>query len=49
MKKKDEEQKEILLQEKEDLKAILAKGAVQIRLLGKSNFLAWLSNMENIL
>ena len=49
MKKRDEEQKEILLQEKEDLKAILAKGAVQIRLLGKSNFLAWLSNMENIL
>ena len=49
LKKKEEIQKEIQQQEKEDLKAILAKGAVQIRLLGKSNFLAWLSNMENIL
>ena len=49
MRKKEEEQREMQKQEKEDLKAILAKGAIQIKLLGKSNFLAWLSNMENIL
>ena len=48
-KKKDEANKDKKMQENEDLKAILQKGAMQIKLSGKHNFLAWLSGMESIL